>query len=243
MDLLRSCYTTEMRFWQDRPDSVPVRWFWADEDAQVFPGYHRFASGNWATPYGKWEGPGEVQDAPREWNDGANPGLSGQKFCGPQSSYEHGSPWPGKPLHANAEGLCPCCVPVIPACNVYYGTLPGTLYAKILSVTSNVAFTAGTPGQTFTLTRNIFDGYVSDSFFTIPFFGCGWNVNITCGFTVPGLLALNTSVFFPPVGADTVTLDPFKATWLNVMVSTDLCSQSYGIIEQWTLLVSSDPIP
>lgn len=242
MDLLRACYTTEMRFWIDRPDTVPVRWFWCDEDAEIFPGYHRFASGNWATKYGNWEGPGEVQEAPRPFDPGVNPGLDGHKFCGPQSSFIHGSPWPGKPLHANAEGLCPCCVAVIPACNVYYGSLPNVLYAKILAVNSNIPQHAGTVGQEFTFTRNVLDKYVSDIGFTVPDFFCSWTLGMDCGFHVPGQLELIPSGLgfgFPP---NTVTLDPWKAVWTNIQVSWDLCSQSYGILENWTIVLSAEPL-
>lgn len=241
MDLLRSCYTTEMRFWKDRPDTVPVRWFWCDEEAEIFPGHHRFASGVWAAKYGPWEGPGEVEEAPRPFDPGVNPGLDGHKFCGPKSSYAEGSPWPGKPLLANAAGLCPCCVDVIPPCNTFYDTLPDTLHAKILAVSTNAPQVAGHVGDTFTLTKNFAGVYVSDVGFTVPFFPCGWTIFIACGQPGPGVLGLypNSSVF--ATAPDTLTVEPFKAVWIDNAMSLSFQCNELGILEVWTLEVRDVP--
>lgn len=110
MDLLRSCYETKMRFWQDDAREVKVRWFWCEEKAEVFPAHHRFGSGNWASDRFNWPGVGEVLDAPRLWLSGENPGeLFGEKFCGPLRAYEEGALATDPPLNASVDGICCCC--------------------------------------------------------------------------------------------------------------------------------------
>ena len=54
--------------------SIPVTWYFCGEDAQVFPHYTRFASGNWASSKIEWFGPGETSWRPRPWSDGEPPG-------------------------------------------------------------------------------------------------------------------------------------------------------------------------
>lgn len=185
MDLLRACYTTEMRFWKDNNLSVPIQWFFCDENAKDFPAHQLFGSGNWASPYGAWKGPGEVEDVPRPFFSGVNPGLSGQKFCGPLKGFTEGTTFPGIPLHANGAGLTPCCRPdIIPPCNVIVSLLPEVLYARIVFVTSNLISPLGQVGDEFTMTRIPgFDAWKSDriwsngeSCFTQPIARCG-NLN------------------------------------------------------------------
>jgi len=74
MDLVRSCYTTTMRFYADSADEVPVRWYFCAPDADIFPGYTLFGSGNWASEKIDWQGPGEAAWRPREYSDGSPPG-------------------------------------------------------------------------------------------------------------------------------------------------------------------------
>jgi hypothetical protein len=75
VDMLRSCYSTEMSFFVDDPITIPVQWYFCDEDALPFPGYNRFGSGNWASSRDSWPGIGEVLGAPRPWNNGLMPRL------------------------------------------------------------------------------------------------------------------------------------------------------------------------
>lgn len=135
MDLVRSCYTTTMRFFRDDPLEIKVRWFFADEEADVFPHHHLFGSGNWASDRFNWPGPGEVLDAPRPWADGAAPdGLIGDHFCGPLVSYIEGDVYPGRPLNGLPDGRCACCVPLPPVCSEFSQTLPATLRLRILDI-------------------------------------------------------------------------------------------------------------
>jgi hypothetical protein len=110
MDLLRSCYTTKMRFWRDAATEVGVRWFFCAPDAEVFPYDTVFGSGNWASDRFDWPGPGEVLGAARDWSNGALPGeLLGKKFCGPLEAYTRGATTDMPALEANVQGICCCC--------------------------------------------------------------------------------------------------------------------------------------
>lgn len=73
MDVLRKCYTTDMRFFVDNPLTIPVRWYFAAKDAKWFPKPNKFSSGNYASDAGPWGWLGEVQDAPRIPVDGSPP--------------------------------------------------------------------------------------------------------------------------------------------------------------------------
>lgn len=53
--------------------TIPIRWFFAEENAKLFPGHTVFGSGNWASDKLSWPGPGEVLGAPRPWRDGSYP--------------------------------------------------------------------------------------------------------------------------------------------------------------------------
>jgi hypothetical protein len=74
VDLVRSCYTTTMRFFRDSNLEIPVTWYKCAPTAKAFPGYTRFASGNWASTKDAWQGPGEANFKPRPWSDGRPPG-------------------------------------------------------------------------------------------------------------------------------------------------------------------------
>jgi len=135
MDLLRSCYKTEMRFFRDDPLAIKVRWFWCDEEAEVFPFWNRFASGNWAGDKFNWDGPGEILGSPRIWDPGAPvEGLIGDHFCGPPVSYVEGDIYPGRPLNALPDGRCACCTPLPPSCAETTAPLPDTLRLRILDI-------------------------------------------------------------------------------------------------------------
>lgn len=136
MDLVRSCYKTEMRFFNDDDLAIKVRWFFCVEGAQIFPFHTLFGSGNWASDRFNWPGPGEVLDAPRIWDPGEPiEGLDGQHYCGPDLSYAEGTEYPGVPLNALPDGRCACCAPVPTPCFDLVATLPNTLRMRILNIT------------------------------------------------------------------------------------------------------------
>jgi len=128
MDLLRSCYSTEMQFFDGVDHPIPVKWFFCEEGAQPFPHWHRFGSGNWASERANWFGTGEILEAPRPWRDGSAPRLAcgddvwgrmrGLEFHGPLSSYQRGCQWGDTPLNATATGLVPDCMPLPPFCDL-----------------------------------------------------------------------------------------------------------------------------
>lgn len=74
VDLLRSCYETDMQFYEPPGQPVKVKWWFCRPDAKVLPYYTRFASGNWASSRDDWTGLGEIQGATRFWSDGEPPG-------------------------------------------------------------------------------------------------------------------------------------------------------------------------
>lgn len=63
-----------MEFYDPPRGPVPVTWWFCEDKAKVYPGYTRFASGNWASDKFGWPGPGEILGAPRPWSDGEPPG-------------------------------------------------------------------------------------------------------------------------------------------------------------------------
>jgi hypothetical protein len=73
MDMLRSCYSTKMKFFKDSDLEIPVRWYFCDDAAQAFPAHHLFASANWDSLPGGTNHVGEVVGAPRPYNDGLMP--------------------------------------------------------------------------------------------------------------------------------------------------------------------------
>lgn len=110
MDLLRSCYTTEMRFFNDNPLAIKVQWYFARPLAMPFPEPHLFGSGNWASDRFFWPGPGEVLGAARPYSDGSiGNWFEGQRFAGPLKGFTEGTEYPGVPLNASETGGCCAC--------------------------------------------------------------------------------------------------------------------------------------
>lgn len=98
MDLKRSCYSTVMRPFKENNYEVPMVWYFAADDAKVFPGHHKFSSLDWERRDGKLfnDSVGEVADAPRPWRNGSMPGelfFEGQKFCGKSEYFRDGAKW------------------------------------------------------------------------------------------------------------------------------------------------------
>jgi hypothetical protein len=111
VDLIRSCYKTKMRLQVNSDDETEVQWFFCLPGAKVYPGYTRFASGNWAMDRFKWPGTGEVLGATRSWVNGKPPktGLIGQGFCGKATLIEGGYSVGDPPLPCRLSGIAKCC--------------------------------------------------------------------------------------------------------------------------------------
>lgn len=128
MDFLRSGYATLM-FLRDGGDAREIQWYFADDDAIVFPALHRFASLNYETspPY---PGPpflvGEDPRPPKPWRSPINRGFPGDSFAGPESYFTQGVPTSYEPLAYGPAGIPLVCVPNQPqpvtACQTVCGT-------------------------------------------------------------------------------------------------------------------------
>ena len=82
MDLLRSCYSTKMRFFQDNNDECDVLWYWCAPDALAFPHPTIFNSSIWDSQKGERSGSKGEFGAPHKWVDGQMPlvlGLEGYR--------------------------------------------------------------------------------------------------------------------------------------------------------------------
>jgi hypothetical protein len=153
MDLLRSCYTASMRFFSDSDMTIPIRWFFCDPGAQVFPTHHRFCSSNWDSDRFGREGPGEVMPHPFQYNKGRGVGFFqghdliwgnlGTHFCGPLEGFQEGVAFPGVPLGVNAFEHLQCCM-----------QFPEFLWLRIIAVTNPGPGQFGAPGDHFRLTWN-----------------------------------------------------------------------------------------
>lgn len=72
VDLLRSCYRTDMVFTAGGP-AIPIRWYFCDKTAKVLPYATTFNSRNWSKQLTPWPEIGEVEGSPRVWVDGSIP--------------------------------------------------------------------------------------------------------------------------------------------------------------------------
>lgn len=129
MDFLRAPYRTKMRFFREPNLSieVPVRWFFCGPDAQAFPEWHRFASGNYSDPQIRtglltaddWPGPGEAFGASRSFVPSFRPlGADGQKFVGQVEQFQQGCVYdPTLVEPFTPDGLCAKCLAPTPTIN------------------------------------------------------------------------------------------------------------------------------
>lgn len=121
MDFLRTAYKTTFKWNGSDPHTSTVRWYRAPPGAQVFPGQHRFGSGNYSRQIGVESPFGEQVQAPRTWDRGAPPcGILGTNFCGSQGQFLSGAPVLATPIDSRADGQPACCAGpscvVVPCC-------------------------------------------------------------------------------------------------------------------------------
>jgi hypothetical protein len=99
---IRSCYTTEMRFFPDRPDVLTtVDWYFTDDTAATGnPGIawigtpNVFNSRNWYKGTINWPMLGEVEGSPRTWRDGSFPvAMNGGGRVGEPDVWDNGVPF------------------------------------------------------------------------------------------------------------------------------------------------------
>lgn len=139
MDMLRSCYITQMRFLTDDPTPHWVTWFFADKNAKPFPYQHRFGSLNWASEKAGGNEIGEVPGASRGWSNGANVlRKRGRKFCGKRDYFADGAPHDAFDLCTDVEGNTDCCETELGSrCSGCWRRIPQDLFLVITSYRPN----------------------------------------------------------------------------------------------------------
>lgn len=112
MDWVRSCYTSSMRLFRDRPDVlIPGRWQFCPPGAKAIPYLHPWASSNWDWEHRYPLDPplGEVTHG--SWFKGnTNPRYTGQNWCGTREVWENGAPYAARGTPAvDLDGVPFCC--------------------------------------------------------------------------------------------------------------------------------------
>lgn len=113
VDYLRSCYSTQFRFFSDRLDVLSdVAWYFCEPGAKPLPFPTIFGSNQWCN-FQKEPTPilGEVIGAPRPWRDGSPPPLALTGLpCGTAADFAAGNPSPPLvPIVPVVWGVPPCC--------------------------------------------------------------------------------------------------------------------------------------
>lgn len=110
MDMLRSCYRTEMRLRQGSNETTTVRWFFCEPGAAIAPP-SVFHSLNWGFPEKKPPTIGEVWGTPRRWVNGAAPGrYEYRDECESDQWIAHGLPHDAvSPIPPIVDGVPICC--------------------------------------------------------------------------------------------------------------------------------------
>jgi hypothetical protein len=119
MDVVRSCYTSNMQFYQDTDAAEQVAWYFTDrEDFPTYP--TAFVSSNWDSTYDKTDGcpVGEMQDG-HVWRNGSVPPDTpqGPKPCGTPDQ------WAGNIVLADRTYGCEGCGNTYSGCACSQGTV------------------------------------------------------------------------------------------------------------------------
>lgn len=118
VDLLRTAYQTEMRFFRDDPRTTTVRWYRCKPGALPLPFSTPFRSLNNVEPdlADVQQELGEQLGAPRVWVDGSYGGTAtGQGYCGTADQWHDGQPLPPDvPVERDSAGTPLCCPRIEP---------------------------------------------------------------------------------------------------------------------------------
>lgn len=108
---MRSCYTTQARFFSDRPDLLlPITWYFTSPKAAVYDKPHRFGSLNWLPDRSIPSPIGEVAGVKRAWSNGAPPaGANLFQPCGDEEAFYSGVTFTGQNFPI-LGGVKACCV-------------------------------------------------------------------------------------------------------------------------------------
>jgi hypothetical protein len=112
MDYVRSCYSSNMRLYNDRPEILtPGQWYFCKPGAKLIPYTHAFCSREWDDYRIKGDDPliGEV--GPRgPYTDGVAPDrLDGLHWCGDAEVWRIGVQFGADPLPRWPDGVPICC--------------------------------------------------------------------------------------------------------------------------------------
>jgi hypothetical protein len=113
VDMLRSCYTADVRFFRDDPRTTKIVWSFCDDQSNVLPFETFLYSRNWDDNQSAPEGVlGEVLGGSRPWRDGTPPYpvAAGAGVCGTAEQFKDGeSVPPDPPPPVNVFGGPSCC--------------------------------------------------------------------------------------------------------------------------------------
>lgn len=112
MDLIRSAYIGQCRFFTDTDVATPITWYFSPPGAKVYTGRTAFRSSNWCA--WQFDDPqlGELRSPRRTWSKGTAPvGINGQLLCGTDKQFRFGDLSTAGVAQFNANGVRPCCLP------------------------------------------------------------------------------------------------------------------------------------
>lgn len=112
VDLARSCYSTQMQFYDDPTQLCTVDWYFVDEETPFIPYPTPFHSRIWDNDIVGYQGIGEVYGAPRVYSKGFPiASVTGQgPPCGTADQWLNGQPAPPVvPVPVDVFGTPLCC--------------------------------------------------------------------------------------------------------------------------------------
>jgi hypothetical protein len=115
MDLVRSCYASDMAPYPDRPDvTIAGQWHFCPPGARVLPFPTSFCSAEWDADGTPAIGLGEQPPRGAYTKGPLVPAFQGRHFCGRANTWLNGIPFaeasPGLPI--DGQGIPLCCRPL-----------------------------------------------------------------------------------------------------------------------------------
>lgn len=147
VDLLRSCYSADVRFFTDSDRTIRIHWYFVDGPRLPFPTV--YGSSNWVAENGEWvDILGEVSPGPRPYRKGNRPAIATflgvPHYCGTPDQWANGC----SIADAHYVGVAdrdPCC-PNAPPVGLVFGLKASMAPAVFLGVKLAQGFGAQLPG-------------------------------------------------------------------------------------------------
>lgn len=116
MDLLRSCYETEVRFYSGIEDTVRIRWSFVPEGTPFIAYPNNWVSSNWDNDPKPSHDLGELPEYGKSWASGLPIGnLPRDHACGSREQWSRGQALPPTiPVPVNDLGIPMCCFEGVP---------------------------------------------------------------------------------------------------------------------------------